>query len=119
MVLGWAGGSAAGQVVASAGGPRVALKMACHELHGQAVGRWVVMRRTDVASRAGRPEMRRRMVANVALVRAPLAMVPAARARGECDDREDEPRGGGVEPPGWQVGEGGALEASKTCSMMA
>ena len=120
MVSGWAGGSATGQVVASAGGPSVASKIACHEFfHGQAVGRWMVMRLAEVAMGAGMPEMRRRIVAVVALVCAPLAMVPAARARVECDDLEDEKGGVGVEFPGWQVGESGALEASKTCSMMA
>jgi len=67
-------------VVASAGGPRVASKIACHEsFHGQAVGRWMVMRLAEVASRTGMPEMRRRIVAAVALVCAPPVMVPAAR----------------------------------------
>ena len=37
----------------------------------------------------------------------------------ERDDGEDEPGGVGVELSGGQVGEGGAQEASKTCSMMA
>ena len=49
----------------------------------------------------------------------PPAMVPAPQACVECDDGEDEPGAVRVEPAGGQVGEGGALEASKTCSMMA
>ena len=114
------GGSAAGQVVATAGGPSVASKISSQgSCHGHAVGRWMVMRRAEVAILAGMPEMRRRIVAVVALACAPPAMVPAARARVECDDGEDEPRGVGVELAGGQVGEGGAQEAPKTCSMMA
>ena len=74
------------------------------------------MRRAEVAILAGMPEMRPRIVAVVALACAPPAMVPAAQACVEC---EDEPRGVGVELPGGQVGEGGAQEASKTCSMIA
>ena len=100
-------GSAAGQVVAAAGGPRVASKIDCQgSFHGQAVGRWRVMRLAEVAIVAGMPEMRRRIVAVVALAWLPPAMVPAARACVEGDDGEDEPRGVGVELSGGQVGEG-------------
>ena len=117
MVLGRAGGLAAGQVDATAGGPSAASKIACQgSCHGHAVGRWRVMRRAEVAILAGMPEMRPRIVAVVALACAPPAMGPAAQACVEC---EDEPRGVGVELPGGQVGEGGAQEASKTCSMIA
>ena len=98
LVSGRAGASAAGQVVATAGGPRVASKIDCQgSCHGHAVGRWMVMGRAEVAIRAGMPEMRRRIVAVVALAWLPPAMVPAALARVECDDGEDEPRGVGVE----------------------
>ena len=58
------------------------------------------MRLAEVAILAGMPEMRRRIVAVVALAWLPPAMVPAALARVECDDRKDEPRGVGVELPG-------------------
>ena len=68
---------------------------------------------------AGMPEMRRRIVAVVALACAPPAMVPAALACVECDDGEDEPIGVRVELSGGQVGEGGSQGASKTCSMIA
>ena len=44
---------------------------------------------------------------------------PSGTGEVERDDGEDEPRGVRVEPAGGQVGEGGAQEASKTCSMMA
>ena len=63
VMLGRAGGSAAGRVVATAGGPRVASKMACHEcFHGQTVARWsagtVALTRAPpftAARRVGRP----------------------------------------------------------------
>ena len=101
MVSGRAGVSAAGQVVAVLGGPRVASKIACQgSCHGHAVGRWMVMRLAEVAIRAGMLMMRRRIVAVVALAWLPPAMVPAAQACVECDDGEDEPRGVGVELPG-------------------
>ena len=76
------GGSAAGQVVATAGGPSVASKISSQgSCHGHAVGRWMVMRRAEVAMRAGMLMIRRRIVAVVALPCAPPAMVPAARVR--------------------------------------
>ena len=82
MVSGRAGVSAAGQVVATAGGPRVASKIACQgSCHGHAVGRWRVMRRAEVAILAGMLMMRRRIVAVVALAWLPPAMVPAALVR--------------------------------------
>ena len=69
VVSGRAGVSAAGQVVAVLGGPRVASKIACQgSCHGHAVGRWRVMRRAEVAILAGMLMMRRRIVAVVALV---------------------------------------------------
>ena len=96
-----AGVSVAGQVVAAAGGPSVASKIDCQgSCHGHAVGRWREMRRAEVAILAGMPEMRRRIVAVVALAWLPPAMVPAALACVECDDGEDEPGGVGVELAG-------------------
>ena len=69
VVSGRAGASAAGQVGATAGGPSVASKIAWQgSCHGHAVGRWMVMRLAEVAILAGMPEMRRRIVAVVALV---------------------------------------------------
>ena len=82
MVSGRAGGSAAGQVVAAAGVPRVASKIACQgSCHGHAVGRLRVMRLAEVASRAGMLMMRRRIAAVVALAWLLQAMVPAALVR--------------------------------------
>ena len=120
VVLGWAGGSAGGQVVATAGGPSVASKIDCHEsFHGHAVGSWTVMRRTEVAILAGMLMMRRRIVAVVA----PGVRAAGGGARGtgqvERDDGEDESGGVRVERPEGHAGEGGSLEASKTCSMIA
>ncbi len=38
---------------------------------------------------------------------------PGGSGEVECDDGEDEPGGVGVEPAGWQVGEGGSLEVGE------
>ena len=67
----------------------VAAEIVCQgSCHGDAVGRWRVVRRADVAMRAGMHEMRRRIVAVVALAWLLPAMVPAARACVERDDGE-------------------------------
>ena len=120
MVSGRAGVSAAGQVGATAGGPSVASKIACQgSWHGDAVGKWMVMRRAEVAIRAGMLMMRLRIVAVVALAWLPPAMVPAARVRLNAMTARTSHSAFALNLPEGRWARAEPLISAKTCSMIA
>ena len=75
-------GRLGGQGVEAAGGPLPWVKSWVHAVsQGQPVGRCMVIRRAEVAIRAGTAMSLRRMVAVVVLARSGPAMAAAARVR--------------------------------------
>ena len=77
---------------------------------GQAFGRCRVIRRAEVATRAGTVISLRRMVAVVAFARSGAGEVAGGAGEVERDDREHQPGGVGGEHPGGQVRQRGVLQ---------
>src|SRR5689334_25368652 len=81
-------------------------------VQGQATGRCRVLRRAEVATRAGTVISWARMVARVALACVTEASAPSARVRIDRHRCEYQPGGVGGEPPGGQVRQRAVLQVS-------